>query len=70
MAQKQREQLLKLLKPHIAKIFKALVAKAEEGDVSAIKELLDRAWGKAPQPLTGEDGGPIQIQGVEITVRK
>jgi hypothetical protein len=70
MAQKQREQLLKLLKPRIVKIFKALAARAEEGDVSAIKELLDRAWGKAPQPLTDPDGGPIQILGVEITVRK
>jgi hypothetical protein len=26
--------------------------------------------GKAPQPLTGPEGGPIQIEGVEITVRK
>ena len=24
----------------------------------------------APQPLTGPDDGPIQIQGVEIVVRK
>ena len=27
--------------------------------VSACKELLDRAYGKAPQALTGEGGGPI-----------
>ncbi len=33
---------------------------------------LDHVYGKAQQrtELTGEDGGPIQITGVEITVRK
>jgi len=29
--------------------------------VSAARELLDRGWGKAAQPLTGEDGGPIEF---------
>jgi hypothetical protein len=29
--------------------------------VIAIKELFDRGWGKAPQQLTGEDGGDIRI---------
>lgn len=29
--------------------------------VAAIKELIDRGYGKASQPLTGEDGGPIQL---------
>lgn len=42
----------------LAKIMKdeAQVAAAR---VSAAKELLDRAYGKAPQALTGEGGGPI-----------
>ncbi len=35
-------------------------AESEAARVSAIKEILDRAYGKAPQALTGEDGGPIQ----------
>jgi hypothetical protein len=30
----------------------------------------DQLFGKAPQPLTGPEGGPIEIKGVEITVRK
>jgi hypothetical protein len=30
----------------------------------------DHLFGKAPQPLTGADGGPIEITGVEINVRK
>lgn len=39
---------------------------AQNGDtdaarVSACRELLDRGWGKANQPVTGEDGGPIEF---------
>lgn len=30
----------------------------------------EQLMGKAIQPLTGEDGGPIKIQGVEIKVRR
>jgi hypothetical protein len=29
--------------------------------VSAASALLDRGWGKAPQPHSGEDGGDIRI---------
>lgn len=35
-------------------------AESEAARVSAIKELLDRAFGKSPQAVTGEGGGPIQ----------
>ncbi len=33
--------------------------------VAAANSLLDRGWGKAPQQITGEDGGDIRI-----TIRK
>lgn len=38
----------------------------------AIDSLLDRAFGKSKQTteLTGKDGGPIKVEGVEIAVRK
>jgi hypothetical protein len=40
----------------------ALVAKAKEGDVQAIKEIADRMDGKVTQPIGGdEESGPIQI---------
>ena len=39
-------------------------------DSIILKFLGEQVFGKAPQPLTGADGGAIQIQGVEITVRK
>lgn len=42
----------------------------KDPDGRAIDSLLDRSIGKAAQPITGEGGGPIQIQGVEIAIRK
>ena len=45
-------------------ISEALVTKAEEGDVSAIKEVFDRMDGKVAQEnkLTGDSDAPIIIQ--------
>ncbi len=37
-------------------------AESEPARVAAIKEILDRAYGKSPQALTGDGGGPIQHQ--------
>ena len=36
----------------------ALRAESEQARVSAIKELLDRGYGKATQPLSGDDDMP------------
>jgi hypothetical protein len=41
-------------------------ADTDTAKISACKEILDRAYGKAPQAITGEDGGPIQN---EVIVR-
>lgn len=41
------EQVHKNIEP----IFNMLLAKASEGDVGALRELLDRAWGRAPQAI-------------------
>lgn len=35
-------------------------AENEQAQISACKEILDRAYGKAPQAITGEDGGPLR----------
>jgi hypothetical protein len=35
----------------------ALLAKAQEGDVPAIKEIADRLDGKVAQPISGDDDG-------------
>ncbi len=43
-------------------IAKQLIAKANEGDMQAIKELADRLDGKPAQAhMDDETGGPIQI---------
>lgn len=37
-------------------------AESEQARVAAIKEILDRAYGKAPQPMVGDDeGGPMRL---------
>jgi hypothetical protein len=51
----------------------ANIAKTSESDqakVAAIKELLDRGFGKATQPISGdEDGPPVAVQhSIEIKV--
>jgi hypothetical protein len=40
----------------------ALVGRAAEGDVPAIKEIFDRVDGKAIQQISGPEGGPIEIE--------
>jgi hypothetical protein len=32
-----------------------------KASVAAAGALLDRAWGKAPQAITGDDGGPLTV---------
>ena len=58
------EQVHKNLKP----IFEALYNKAIQGDIMAIKELLDRSWGKAVQgvEVSGKDGNPIVFMPLEL----
>ena len=57
-----------LAQVHGPKAIKELARLALEADthaarVAAIKELLDRGYGKSAQPLTGPDGeGPIQLE--------
>lgn len=43
-----------------------LVEMAMQGDISAIKEVGDRVEGKPAQSITGEDGGPIVIAGIQV----
>ena len=45
----------------IHKVAEALFKKAEEGDVSAIKELGDRIDGKSMQEISGNSDAPITV---------
>jgi len=55
-----REQAILVLREkvlaEIGPIAEALIQKAKKGDTYAAKELFDRAFGKAPQEITGADG--------------
>jgi len=42
----------------------------KDPDYKAGDSILDRTFGKANQTVSGPDGGPIQVSGVEIHVRK
>ncbi|MGO9430911.1 DUF5681 domain-containing protein [Rhodoblastus sp.] len=47
----------------------ATKAKSEQARVSAIKELLDRGFGKAMQPIAGDSGGdPIKTEATVIVL--
>lgn len=61
-AEKGKEMLIKMYLENIRPINEALIAKAKEGDMGAIKELHDRVYGRAPQPLTGATGGNIVFE--------
>lgn len=43
------------------KVAFALVAKAHEGDVPAIKEIADRLDGKVTQTIAGDDENPLKL---------
>ena len=45
----------------IHKVAEALFRKAEDGDISAIKELGDRIDGKRQQEITGNSDAPITV---------
>lgn len=44
-----------------------LTEKAKKGDVLAAREVFDRLWGKAPQAITGDDGGPIALRMIDFS---
>jgi hypothetical protein len=48
--------------PRLRKVWGAIIDKAEQGDVSAAREIFDRLDGKVPQALIGDDGeDPINV---------
>lgn len=47
----------------------AVEAESEAARVAAIRELLDRGFGKSAQPVTGEGGeGPVQFGKIEMVL--
>jgi hypothetical protein len=42
-------------------LVEVLASDSASGRVAAANAILDRGWGKAEQPITGEDGGALKI---------
>lgn len=54
-AQELKKKLIESFGAEADAIYKALIDKAKAGDISAIKEVLDRVWGKSPQQIDTPD---------------
>lgn len=53
----------------LRRVASALLAKAEEGDVQAIREVADRIDGKVPQGIGGTDElDPIRLEKIERVI--
>ena len=50
--------------PKLHRLANALFDKALEGDVTAIKEVIDRVEGKVPLPIAGDPDNPLVIERV------
>jgi hypothetical protein len=42
------------------------IERAEAGDSIMLRFVLEQVFGKAPQPLTGDGGGPVQSQALRF----
>lgn len=60
-ASQAKAELIRAYVENIKPINEALIKKATGGDIQAIKEIHDRVYGKAPQAITGADGGPLVV---------
>lgn len=71
---KAAAQIKALARRHTQAAIKVLAAIMNQGDgpatarVSAAQALLDRGWGKAAQPVAGEEGGPAVIARIERVI--
>lgn len=70
---KENNEIKELARSHSKEAFERIVefTKSQDEKIAfpACKEVLDRAYGKPAQALTGEDGGPLK-QVLEITWKK
>jgi hypothetical protein len=73
-AQSKAAQIKALARRHTQAAIKVLAAIMNQADgpatarVSAAQALLDRGWGKATQPIAGEEGGLAVIARIERVI--
>lgn len=67
---KELNEVKDLARAHTAKAIERLafwmLSEDPKASVAAANALLDRAWGKATQPVSGEDGKPIDLNLGEV----
>lgn len=69
-AEEARKLLSERLAQEIEPIANVLVSEAKKGNIRAIKELFDRAWGRVPQAdqiYNGDAKLPVPIMGLDIS---
>ena len=54
-AQELKKKLIESFGEEAEEVYTALIKKAKAGDIPAIRELLDRVWGKSPQQIDTPD---------------
>ena len=73
-AKSKAAQIKALARRHTRAAIKVLAAIMNQSDgpatarVSAAQALLDRGWGKAAQPIAGEDGGLAVVARIERVI--
>ena len=55
-----------MLSKELEPIAKALIKQAKKGEIGAIRELFDRAWGKAPQLAKIENEGKPYVANIIV----
>lgn len=69
-AEKARELISTRLSEELTPILDILIKQAKNGEVRAIRELFDRAWGRPCQDISFPISFTQSIEGVEISIRK
>lgn len=57
-----KKRITETVSSNIDSLISPQIRKAKKGDTFAFKELMDRAYGKAHQSISGDEGGPIELK--------
>lgn len=60
-AEEARKVLSERVAQEIGPLSEMLISKAKKGDIQAIKELFDRAWGRSPQSIDMTSAPPKTV---------
>lgn len=60
--EKAKDYIAQRIGKFMPAIFDVMIEKGLKGDILAIRELFDRAWGKSAMAITGHDGRELVIR--------